>query len=114
LTSAGDGNEDERLELLRAHRKQVRVQLATMAAYLDARPVTPAVNIVRRVANMLCAPLSDGAKTAITDAPNYWSSVRMSSTLTLTWTVCRPIFSRRALITCFWMLWATSWTGSPY
>jgi DNA-binding transcriptional MerR regulator len=36
LVRAGDGNEDERLELLRAHRKQVRVQLATMAAYLDA------------------------------------------------------------------------------
>jgi DNA-binding transcriptional MerR regulator len=36
LVRVGDGNEDERLELLRAHREQVRVQLATMAAYLDA------------------------------------------------------------------------------
>jgi DNA-binding transcriptional MerR regulator len=33
---AGDGNEDERLALLRAHRERVRVQLDTMAAYLDA------------------------------------------------------------------------------
>ncbi len=36
LVRAGDGNEDERLALLRAHRERVRVQLDTMAAYLDA------------------------------------------------------------------------------
>jgi DNA-binding transcriptional MerR regulator len=36
LVRAGDGNEDERLALLRAHRERVRAQLATMAAYLDA------------------------------------------------------------------------------
>jgi DNA-binding transcriptional MerR regulator len=36
LVRAGDGNEDERLALLRAHRDLVRVQLDTMAAYLDA------------------------------------------------------------------------------
>jgi len=36
LVRAGDGNEDERLALLRAHRVRVREQLDTMAAYLDA------------------------------------------------------------------------------
>jgi DNA-binding transcriptional MerR regulator len=36
LVRAGDGNEDERLALLRAHRERVRAQLDTMAAYLDA------------------------------------------------------------------------------
>ena len=36
LVRAGDGNEDERLSLLRAHRERVRAQLDTMAAYLDA------------------------------------------------------------------------------
>jgi DNA-binding transcriptional MerR regulator len=36
LVRAGDGNEDERLALLRAHRVRVRAQLDTMAAYLDA------------------------------------------------------------------------------
>jgi DNA-binding transcriptional MerR regulator len=36
LVRAGDGNEEERLELLRAHRERVRVQLATMAVHLDA------------------------------------------------------------------------------
>jgi DNA-binding transcriptional MerR regulator len=36
LVRAGDGNEDERLALLRAHRERVRATLETMAAYLDA------------------------------------------------------------------------------
>jgi DNA-binding transcriptional MerR regulator len=36
LVRAGDGNEDERLGLLRAHRERVRVQLEEMAAHLDA------------------------------------------------------------------------------
>ena len=36
LVRAGDGNEDERLALLRAHRERVRAQLEAMAAYLDA------------------------------------------------------------------------------
>ena len=36
LVRGGDGNENERLALLRAHRERVRVQLDTMAAYLDA------------------------------------------------------------------------------
>jgi DNA-binding transcriptional MerR regulator len=36
LVRAGDGNEDERLLLLRAHRERVRSQLDTMATYLDA------------------------------------------------------------------------------
>jgi DNA-binding transcriptional MerR regulator len=36
LVRAGDGNEDERLGLLRAHRERVRRQLDTIAAYLDA------------------------------------------------------------------------------
>jgi DNA-binding transcriptional MerR regulator len=36
LVRAGDGNEDERLALLRAHRERVRLQLATMADYLNA------------------------------------------------------------------------------
>jgi hypothetical protein len=36
MVRAGDGNEDERLALLRVHREQVRAQLDTMAAYLDA------------------------------------------------------------------------------
>jgi DNA-binding transcriptional MerR regulator len=36
LVRAGDGNEDERLALLRAHRQRVRAQLDTMTAYLDA------------------------------------------------------------------------------
>ena len=36
LVRAGDGNEDERLALLRAHRERVRAQLDTMAAYLNA------------------------------------------------------------------------------
>ena len=36
LVRAGDGNEDERLALLRAHRERVLGQLHTMAAYLDA------------------------------------------------------------------------------
>ena len=36
LVRAGDGNEDERLELLRTHRERVRVQLETTAAHLDA------------------------------------------------------------------------------
>ena len=36
LVRAGDGNEDERLALLRAHRERVRTQLETMAVYLDA------------------------------------------------------------------------------
>jgi DNA-binding transcriptional MerR regulator len=36
MVRAGDGNEDERLALLRAHRERVRAQLQTMADYLDA------------------------------------------------------------------------------
>ncbi len=36
LVRAGDGNEDERLALLRAHRERVRAQLETMAVYLGA------------------------------------------------------------------------------
>jgi DNA-binding transcriptional MerR regulator len=36
MVRAGDGNEDERLALLRAHRERVRAQLETMTAYLDA------------------------------------------------------------------------------
>jgi DNA-binding transcriptional MerR regulator len=36
LVRTGDGNEDERLALLRAHRKRVLAQLDTMAAHLDA------------------------------------------------------------------------------
>jgi DNA-binding transcriptional MerR regulator len=36
LVRADDGNEDERLALLRAHRKRVLAQLDTMAAHLDA------------------------------------------------------------------------------
>jgi DNA-binding transcriptional MerR regulator len=36
LVRAGDGNEDERLALLRAHRERVRAQLDAMAAHLDA------------------------------------------------------------------------------
>lgn len=34
LVRAGNGNEDERLTLLRAHRERVRAQLDTMASYL--------------------------------------------------------------------------------
>ena len=34
LVRAGDGNEGERLALLRAHRKRVRAQIETMTAYL--------------------------------------------------------------------------------
>jgi len=36
MVRAGDGNEEERLALLRAHRERVRAELETMAAYLDA------------------------------------------------------------------------------
>jgi DNA-binding transcriptional MerR regulator len=36
LVRAGEGNEDERLALLRAHRVRVREQLAMMTAHLDA------------------------------------------------------------------------------
>jgi DNA-binding transcriptional MerR regulator len=36
LVRAGDGNEDERLTLLREHRERVRDELDTMAAHLDA------------------------------------------------------------------------------
>ena len=36
LVRDGDGNEGERLALLRAHRERVRAQLETMTAYLDA------------------------------------------------------------------------------
>lgn len=36
LVRAGDGNEDERLALLRAHRERVRAQLDAMTAYLNA------------------------------------------------------------------------------
>lgn len=36
LVRAGAGNEAERLDLLRAHRERVRVQLAEVAAHLDA------------------------------------------------------------------------------
>jgi DNA-binding transcriptional MerR regulator len=36
LVRASDGNEGERLALLRAHRERVRAQLETMTAYLDA------------------------------------------------------------------------------
>lgn len=36
LVRAGDGNESERLELLRGHRERVRAQLEAMAAHLDA------------------------------------------------------------------------------
>ena len=36
LVRAGDGNEDERLALLQAHRGRVLAQLDTMAAYLGA------------------------------------------------------------------------------
>jgi len=36
LVRAGDGNEDERLALLRVHRERVGAQLDTMAAYLEA------------------------------------------------------------------------------
>jgi DNA-binding transcriptional MerR regulator len=36
LVRAGEGNEHERLALLRAHRERVRAQIDTMAAHLDA------------------------------------------------------------------------------
>jgi DNA-binding transcriptional MerR regulator len=36
LVRAGDGNEDDRLALLRAHRERVLAQLDTMTAHLDA------------------------------------------------------------------------------
>jgi len=36
LVRAGDGNEDERLALMRAHRERVRAQLDTIAAHLTA------------------------------------------------------------------------------
>jgi len=36
LVRAGDGNEDDRLALLRAHRKRVLAQLDAMTAHLDA------------------------------------------------------------------------------
>ena len=36
LVRAGDGNEAERLELLRAHRDRVREELLVVAAHLDA------------------------------------------------------------------------------
>jgi DNA-binding transcriptional MerR regulator len=36
LVRTGDGNEEERLALLRAHRERVRAQLEEMAAYLAA------------------------------------------------------------------------------
>lgn len=36
LVRVGDGNEEERLALLRAHRERVHAQLDTMAAYLAA------------------------------------------------------------------------------
>lgn len=36
LARAGDGNEEERLALLRAHRERVRAQLDAMAAHLAA------------------------------------------------------------------------------
>ena len=36
LVRAGDGNEGERLALLRAHRERVRAKLEETAAYLDA------------------------------------------------------------------------------
>ena len=36
LVRVGDGNEKERLALLRAHRERVRAQLDTMTTYLDA------------------------------------------------------------------------------
>jgi len=36
LVRAGDGNEAERLELLRAHRDRVRQQLAEVASHLEA------------------------------------------------------------------------------
>jgi DNA-binding transcriptional MerR regulator len=36
LVRTGDGNEEERLALLRAHRDRVRAQLETTAAYLNA------------------------------------------------------------------------------
>ncbi len=36
LVRAGEGNEDQRLDLLRAHRDQVRHQLVEVAAHLDA------------------------------------------------------------------------------
>lgn len=36
LVRAGDGNEDDRLALLRAHRERVLAQLGTMTAHLDA------------------------------------------------------------------------------
>ncbi|HEY2552309.1 MAG TPA: MerR family transcriptional regulator [Streptosporangiaceae bacterium] len=36
LVRAGDGNEDQRLALLRAHQERVRRQLDTMAAHLGA------------------------------------------------------------------------------
>jgi DNA-binding transcriptional MerR regulator len=36
LVRAGDGNEDERLALLRAHRERVGAQLVAMTAYLAA------------------------------------------------------------------------------
>ena len=36
LVRAGDGNEEERLALLRAHRERVRARLEEIASYLDA------------------------------------------------------------------------------
>jgi DNA-binding transcriptional MerR regulator len=36
LVRSGDGNEEERLALLRAHRERVRAQLVTMETYLGA------------------------------------------------------------------------------
>lgn len=36
LVRAGDGNEEERLALLRTHRRRVQAQLDTMTAYLGA------------------------------------------------------------------------------
>src|SRR5215469_3916266 len=39
LVRAGDGNEDERLALLRAHRERVLAQIGTLTAHLDALDV---------------------------------------------------------------------------
>jgi DNA-binding transcriptional MerR regulator len=36
MVRAGDGNEEERLALLREHRERVRARLAELAAHLDA------------------------------------------------------------------------------
>jgi hypothetical protein len=74
LVRAGDGNEDERLALLRAHRERVHAQLDMMTAYLGALDM--------KISYYTDASGTTGSSPPISQASTTWFAVApMAATL---------------------------------